>query len=90
MTSSPRYNGLPTSVKVSETRDKAKMAATSRNVWSDRKTSTLLEALRDRESLWNTKSDSYKNRNVKKKHYDKILEILKDDSPDVDLQYVDL
>jgi hypothetical protein len=78
-------------VKVSETRDnsdKAKMASTSRNISSDKKTSTLLEALRDRESLWNTKSDSYKNRNVKRKHYDEILDILKEDSSDVDLQSV--
>ena len=65
------------------------MAATTRIVWSDRATSTLLEALRDRESLWNTKSDSYKNRNVKKKDYDAILEILKGDNfPDVDLQSI--
>ena len=57
-------------------------------VWSDQATSTLLESLRDQESLWNTKSDSYKNRNIKKKDYDEILEVLKDDNFHVDLQSV--
>ena len=64
------------------------MAATTRVVWSDEAISTLLEALRDRESLWNTRSDSYKNRNIKKKEYDEILQILKDDNFPVDLQSV--
>jgi hypothetical protein len=64
------------------------MAATTRVVWSDKAISTLLEALRDRESLWNTRSDSYKNRNIKKKDYDEILQILKDDNFPVDLQSV--
>ena len=64
------------------------MAATTRVVWSDRAISTLLEALRDRESLWNTKYDSYKNRNIKKKDYDKMLQILKDDNFPVDSQSV--
>ncbi len=64
------------------------MAATTRVVWSDRAISTLLEVLRDGESLWNTKYDSYENRNIKKKYYDKILQILKDDNFPVDLQSV--
>ena len=46
-----------------------KMAASTRG-WTDRATSALLENLKTRESLRNTKCESYKNRNTKKKHYD--------------------
>ena len=46
--------------------------------WTDRATSALLEALKTRERLWNTKSKSYKNKNTKKKH-NEMVEILKDD-----------
>ena len=55
-----------------------KMAASTRG-WTDRVTSALLEALKTRESLWNTKCESYKNRNTKKKHYEEIIVILKED-----------
>lgn len=56
--------------------------------WTDRATSALLEALKTRESLWNTKCESYKNRNTKKKHYDEIVIILKEDCEDIDLAAV--
>jgi hypothetical protein len=47
------------------------------------------EAFRYRESLWNTKSDNYKNRNIKKKDYEAIMQILKDDNfLDADMQSV--
>ena len=55
-----------------------KMAASTCG-WTDRTTSALLEALKIRESLWNTKCESYENRNTKKKHYDEIVVILKED-----------
>ena len=35
--------------------------------WPDRVVALFLEAVREKESLWNTKSEAYKNRNVKKK-----------------------
>ena len=47
--------------------------------WTNRATSALLEALKTRESHWNTKFESYENRNTKKKHYDEIVVILKED-----------
>ena len=53
------------------------MAASTRG-WTDRETSALLEALKTRESLWNSKCESYKNRNTKKKHLDEIVVILKE------------
>ena len=49
------------------------MAASTRG-WTDRATSALLEALKTRKNLWNTKSESYKNRNTEKKHYDEMVE----------------
>ena len=64
-----------------------KIASSSRG-WTDRATSALLEALKNRESLWNTKCESYKNRNTKKKHYDEIVIILKEDCEDIDLAAV--
>ena len=64
------------------------MAMATRVVWSDKATSVLLEALRDRQSLWNTKSESYKNRNIKKKEYQEVVEIVKEDLPGVDLASV--
>ena len=57
-----------------------KMAASTRG-WTDRATSALLEALKTRESLWNTKCESYKNRNTKKKHYDEIVVIPREARP---------
>ena len=62
--------------------------STTRLVWSDKATSVLLEALRDRQSLWNTKSESYKNRNIKKNEYQEVVEIVKDDLPGIDLASV--
>ena len=53
--------------------------------WTDALVSLLLEALRARESLWNSRSENYKNRNTKKKEYEEILDILREDWPDVDL-----
>ena len=53
--------------------------------WTDALVSLLLEALRARESLWNSRSKNYKNRNTKKKEYEVILAILREDWPDVDL-----
>lgn len=64
-----------------------KMASSTR-VWTDRATSALLEALKTRESLWNAKCESYKNINTKKKHYDEIVTILKEDCEDIDLAAV--
>ena len=44
-------------------------AASSRGIyWPDRGVTLLLEAVREKESLWNTKSEAYKNGNVKKKN----------------------
>ena len=43
-------------------------------------------AIREKESLWNTKSEAYKNRKVKKKkQYEEELEVIKEELPDVDL-----
>ena len=56
--------------------------------WTDALVSLLLEALRDRESLWNSRSEKYKNRNTKKKEYEEILAILREDWPDVDLSAI--
>ena len=63
------------------------MAASSStsSSWTDALVSLSLEALRDRESLWNRRSEKYKNHNTKKKEYEEILAILREDWPDVDL-----
>ena len=53
--------------------------------WTDALVSMLLETLRARESLWNSRSENYKNRNTKKEEYEVILAILREDWPDVDL-----
>ena len=53
--------------------------------WTDALVSLLLEALRAWESLWKSRSENYKNRNTKKKEYEEILAILREDWPDVDL-----
>lgn len=63
-------------------------SSTTRLVWSDKAISVLLEALRDRQSLWNTKSESYKNRNIKKNEYQEVVEVVKDDLPGIDLASV--
>ena len=36
----------------------------------------LLEDVREKESLWNTKSEAYKNRNVKKVQYEEVLQLM--------------
>ena len=42
-------------------------AASRREIfWPDRVVTLLLKAVREKENLWNTKSEAYKNRNVKK------------------------
>ncbi|XP_068752661.1 uncharacterized protein [Montipora capricornis] len=61
-------------------------AASSRGIyWPDRVVTLLLEAVREKESLWNTKSEAYKNRNVKKAQYEEVLQVIKEELPDVDL-----
>ena len=54
-------------------------------MWNDSATSVLLEALKVRESLWNSKSHQYKDKNIKKREYEEILSILREDMPNVDL-----
>ena len=54
-------------------------------VWTDHGTSLLLEALQSRESLWNIKAASYRNRNVKQREYTELKDILHEEIPEVDL-----
>ena len=61
------------------------MAANNNVRWSDSATTTLLELLRTRESLWNVKAASYRDRNKKKSEYEEILVGLEDDVPGIDL-----
>ena len=61
------------------------MAANNNIRWSDSATTTLLELLRTRESLWNVKAASYRDRNKKKSEYEEILVGLEDDVPGIDL-----
>ena len=59
-------------------------AASSRGIyWPDLVMTLLLEAVREKESLWNTKSEAYKNRNVKKVQYEEVLQLIKEELPDV-------
>lgn len=59
-----------------------KMAATSTKVsWSDKAVFLLLDLLHTRASLWNTKHESYKDRNIKKREYDEMLEGLREEVP---------
>ena len=53
--------------------------------WTDSVVFKLLEALQSRESLWNTSITEYKNKNKKKTQYDELLELLKDDIPNLNL-----
>ena len=53
--------------------------------WTDSVVFKLLEALQSRESLWNTSITEYKNKNKKKPEYDELLELLKDDVPNLNL-----
>ena len=62
--------------------------ATSTRGWTDRVTSAILEALRTARKLMEYQSENYKNRNAKKKHYEEIVEIPKDDIQDIDLAAV--
>ena len=60
-------------------------AASSRGIyWPDQVMTLLLEAVREKESHWNTKSEAYKNRNVKKVQYEEVLQLIKEELPDVD------
>ena len=52
--------------------------------WPARVMTLLLEAVREKESLWNTKSEAYKNRNVKKGQYEEVLQLTKEELPDAD------
>ena len=61
------------------------MAANNNVRWSDSATTTLLELLRTRESLWNVKAASYRDGNKKKSEYEEILVGLEDDVPGIDL-----
>ena len=45
----------------------------------------LLEAVQSRESLWNTKAECYKNRNMKKYEYAELIQILKEEIHGIDL-----
>lgn len=58
---------------------------TTRGNWPDKVVSSLLEAVRKRESIWNTKSEEYKNRNIKKAQYEQVLQIVKEEMPNVDM-----
>ena len=53
--------------------------------WTDALVSLSVESLRDRESLWNIRSEKYNNGNTKNKEYEEILAILREDWPDVEL-----
>ncbi|XP_046844158.1 uncharacterized protein LOC124438183 [Xenia sp. Carnegie-2017] len=53
--------------------------------WPDQVVSLLLDTVRERESIWNTKSKHYKNRNMKNAHYQEILQAIKVELPNVDL-----
>ena len=53
--------------------------------WTDSVVFKLLEALKSRKSLWNTSITKYKNKNKKKTEYDELLELLKDDVPNLNL-----
>ena len=64
---------------------KSIMAANNNVRWSDSATTTMLELLRTRESLWNVKAASYRDRNKKKSEYEEILVGLEDDVPGIDL-----
>ena len=42
------------------------MAAKAKLIWSDKSVYILLDLLQSRQSLWNTKHESYRNRSIKK------------------------
>ena len=45
----------------------------------------IVGAVTEKESLWNTKSEAYKNRNVKKAQYEEVLQVIKEELLDVDM-----
>ena len=53
--------------------------------WTDSAMSLLLECLRSRESLWNTRVESYRDRNKKKAEHEEILQLLRDEVPGLDV-----
>ena len=57
-------------------------------LWSDNNISTLLEALHARESLWNSKEVVYRDKNVRKREYEDILALLREDMPNINLPAV--
>ena len=63
---------------------KQNMAGNNTN-WPDQVVSLLLDTVREREKIWNTKSERYKNRNMKNAHYQEILQAIKVELPNVDL-----
>ena len=63
----------------------AMAASTSAVRWTHLAITNLLELLRSRESLWNIKSESYRDRNKKKTEYTEILTLMKDEVPGIDL-----
>ena len=56
--------------------------------WSDNNISTLLEALHARESLWNSKEVISRDKNIRKREYEEIVALLRDDMPNIDLPAV--
>ena len=65
-------------------------ARTTKHVisWTDSSISLLLDALKTRESLWNSKLTSYRDRNIKKREYQEIVTILSAEIPEMDLSAV--
>ena len=61
------------------------MAANNNVRFCDSASINLLELLRTRESLWNVKAASYRDRNKKKSDYEEILAELQDDVLGIDL-----
>ena len=57
------------------------MATSAKLSWSDKAVSLLLDLLHTRESLWNTKQESYKDHNIKKREYAEMLDGLREDVP---------
>ena len=54
--------------------------------WTETAVNILLEALNSRESLWNTNITENKDKNKKKREYDELLELLKDDCPSLNFK----
>ena len=60
-------------------------ASTGAVRWTDLAIKNLLELLRSRWSLWNIKSESYRDRNEKKTEYTEIFTLMKDEVLGIDL-----